>query len=120
MPNPIQSAAFFQSGLINHNDEQKSIVMVGGTNCKSTIVFDSKTRSWSKKADLPFVIYGGATLPYKDSFIIIGGYQYKNSAGLEKSILYYNPLLDKWEVLEEEMRSARVYFTAFYVPNDYC
>ena len=95
----------------------QSILITGGST-NSTEQFDFQTMSWSKSTDLPYEIASGVTLPYKDSFVIIGGHDtdYTNT----KSILFYDNLSNKWEILDVELEIGRADFTAFYVPDYFC
>ena len=119
MPSQMEYRTNFYSGLVTQPDGSKSGMIAGGIIKSSSEMFDFKTNSWTKKADLPYKLGGGSTLPYRDSFIIIGGNNY-DSWSESKSILYYNPLFNKWETLEEELKLGRTYFTAFYVPDQFC
>ena len=119
MPRLLEESFNFQSGIVNQSDGSKSIMIVGGNKKSSSELFDFQTNSWTKKADLPYQLNSGSTLPYKDSFIIIGGFIYE-SWRKSKSILYYDPLLDRWETLKEELNIPRQHFAAFYVPNYFC
>ena len=117
MPSPMQSRRCVEAGIVNRNG-RKSIVVAGGfTN--SSKLFDFETMTWKRTSDLPFRIFSGSALPYKDGLVIIAGH-YSKLATSAKSILYYDAVLDKWEVLEEELKVARCHFTAFFVPDQFC
>lgn len=70
------------------------------------------------KSSLPFDIRNGQSVPWKDSFLIVGGYSYDKGDYLD-SILYYNPQTDAWDLMNQRMKKTRQRFTAFSVPKDF-
>ena len=69
------------------------------------------------KQSLPVDITFSASVPYKDSFIIVGGNSDFTRGNLD-TIYYYNPSLDDWELLGR-MRYERSQATAFMVPDSF-
>ena len=74
---------------------------------------------WEPRALLPKEIYQGASVPYQDSFLIVGGYNQEIEDDYLDSIYYYNPITDNWDEFDEKLTYKRRYFTAFLVPDSF-
>ena len=91
--------------------------MAGGQNSKTSEIFDLATQTWRYGPDLPVSnqLYWGASVPYGDTFLIIGGYDYEYS----DSILSFDPTLDSWVELPQKLTQGRNKFAAFLAPDDF-
>ena len=72
MPSPRK---YVQAGLVQYSDGSEHIVVTGGC-CYTelTEIFNLQTFTWSVGEDLPVAIGYGASVPFEDSFLIVGGY----------------------------------------------
>ncbi len=107
-----------QAGLVTYPDGKKGILVAGGDYDSSSYFLDLETLTWERKASLPTDIHLGASVPFENSFLIVGGisddiHEYLNT------IFYYNPNLDQWELLSAFMHYERGRFAAFLVPDSY-
>ena len=60
--------------------------------------------------DLPIEVYGADSVPYEDSFLLVGGADYTTSQPLD-TILNYIPSNDSWIEMPSKLNNARVYPT---------
>ena len=119
MPTP---RSHVQAGLVKYSDGSEHIVVAGGYDgsfySDVTEIFHLQTQTWSTGDNLPVEIRDGASVPFEDSFLIVGGYS-SNGGGYLDTIHYFNPLLQKWETRDETMKDGRYLLAAFMVPNSY-
>ena len=76
MPTPRY---YVQAGLVKYSDGSEHIVVAGGRSVNNdylavTEIFDLQTQTWSVGDNLPVESIGGASVPFEDSFIIVGEY----------------------------------------------
>ena len=64
---------------------------------------------------LPKSIYYAASVPYDNSFLLIGGYG--SGTGDLADIYKYNPDNDEWTMLESELKTPRYRHVALLVPQ---
>lgn len=121
-------------GMITHRNEEgkavHEIVIVDGK--YPTEILNLNTLEWRRGPPLPVEFRFGTTLQYGDSFLILGGLVNERASfrGLQKgemelkSILEYDVDTEKWNIRDDVMNRRRSkksgWFTAFYVPNDWC
>ncbi len=108
------------AGLVTYPDGKQGILVAGGvsgTDVTITHFINLETLVWEIRADLPYKMQTGASVPFKDSFLIVGGWQ--NNTITSDRIWYYNPVNDKWEMRDEILMQGRSHPTAFLVPDDY-
>ena len=55
--------------------------------------------------DLPFALKGAASVPYNDSFLLVGGYDYHT--GYLDTILQYIPESDSWVEMPSKLETPR-------------
>ena len=79
-----------------------------------TEIFNLQTLDWSQGEDLPVGIFQGASVQFKDSFLLVGG---ESEDAWINTIYYFNPQDQKWEKRNETMKQGRRDFAAFLVPN---
>ncbi len=92
-------------------------VLISGGGDSSSYFLDLDTLIWQPKSSLPLAIYIGASVPYLDSFLIVGGHIDGQTSDLN-TIYYYNPSVDDWEVIGT-MSIGRRALTAFMVPESF-
>ena len=104
-----------QAGLIINADDSRGILVAGGYNSETTAEYlNLDTLLWEPRASLPQDVHYGASVPYQDSFLIVGG----NTGSTLETIYYYNPTFDRWDLLYE-MNLGRENLAAFLVPDSY-
>ena len=109
---------FCQAGLVTYPDGTKGIIAAGGYYTEKSVDFlDLDTLIWEPRPRMPINIYIGVSVPYQDSFLIVGGYSSDGPNYLD-TIYYYNPMTDEFELLGQ-MMDERETFAAFLVPDYY-
>ena len=93
-PMPIERSDCF-AGLVTYPNGKQGILVAGGISSSEpdatiTNFMDLDTLVLDNKANLPYRMSNGASVPFKDSFLIVGGQQ--NSTGKSDLLWYYNPL----------------------------
>ena len=82
---------------------------------KSSEELDLATLTWSPGPDLPNPIAFGESVPFRNSFLIVGGskgYRYFD-------VIYeYNPENKDWMQRPQRLKKERISFTAFLIPDD--
>ena len=71
---------------------------------------------WHFGTDLPYVIYGGATVQLNNTFLIVGGF---NGTYLD-TIWTFDVVAEGWTLLNEHLTIGREFTAAFLVPDDFC
>ena len=61
---------------------------------------------WTLGNDLPFGLWGADSVPYGDSFVLVGGYIEPDDAPSD-AILLYNPTDDSWVVMEGALKRPK-------------
>lgn len=116
---PIPKAGV-QAGYVRYPDGSHGIMVTGGTlGVKNSDFLDLDTLLWIPKASLDDDIGYGASVPFRDSFLIVGGIRVFAANNYLNTIYYYNPDSDTWIQLEKNMLRQRYKFAAFMVSDDY-
>ena len=123
---PMPTArGYCQAGLVTYPDGSQGVLVAGGAdqdyNAIDTVEFlNLRTMVWEPKQNLPTQIRKGQSVPYLDSFVIVGGLNDATSNATEflDGVLYYNPSLDQWDQVAQ-MEYPRYNFAAFLVPDRY-
>ena len=91
-----------------------------GTALSTTEIYDVTTDSWSKGTPLPVELLGAAVVPYKSTFLVIGG---KSGAtdrhrwGLESDKVYLYTTSGEWrEMTHLKLSEAKSGVAAMLVP----
>ena len=63
-----------QAGLVRYADGSETLIAAGGQNSDLVFTFDLATQIWLPGPRLPHDIDLGASVPYEDSLLIVGGY----------------------------------------------
>ena len=64
--------------------------------------------------DLPTAVFGADSVPYEDSFLLVGGADYYSYQTLD-TILNYIPINDTWIEMPSKLKTPRVYPTVIPV-----
>ncbi len=113
MPTP---RADCQAGFVTYPDGTNGVLVAGGNYERRAEFLNLETLVWVPKADLPVDIHLGASVPYQDSFLIVGGI--KVSSTYLDSVYYYNPNSDIWELIYT-LDYGTAYSGAFLVPDSF-
>ena len=70
--------------------------------------------TWTFSNDLPFGLWGADSVPYGDSFVLVGGYIEPNDVESD-AILLYKPMDDSWDVMEGALKTPKRYVKAINV-----
>ncbi len=117
LPSMPTARSWCQAGFVTYRNGDKGILVAGGDSSDTVDFLNLDTLIWEPKQNLPFDIYRGASVPFQDGFLIVGGES--DSQGYLDTIYYYNPTLDQWDLLDQRMKDKRETFTAFLVPDYY-
>ncbi len=110
---------YCQAGLITYPDGTQGIIVAGGYYDEKSVDFlNLDTLIWEPRPEMPINIHEGMSVPYKDSFLIVGGYSTQVRSDHLDTIYYYNPMSDEFELLGH-MMDKRETFAAFMVPDHY-
>lgn len=105
-----------QAGVVTYPDGTEGILVAGGTGLRKTYFLDLDTLTWHAKRDLPTDIEFGMSVPFKDSFLLVGG---TGSQGIRDTIYYYDSSANQWDLMSPKMDHKRETFAAFLVPDEY-
>ena len=108
---------FCQAGFVTYPNGVRGILVTGSNGEVSSEFLDLDTLLWEPKASLPFDVRMATPVPYRDSFLNVGGRSFV--LGYLDTILYYDPMQDLWVVLDERMEFGRESFAAFMVEDQY-
>ena len=105
------------AGLVTYPDGSKGILAAGGYDIISTEFLNLDTMTWEYKKDLPIPNGYGRSVPYKESFLIVTGWN--TADGYLNTIYYYNPAADNWDMLPRTVNTGGAFFEAYLLPPDY-
>ena len=100
---------------------QEVIVASGWYDIDSkTEILDLETKQWRSGPvyPVPGRISGASTIPYKDSFIAIGGHIVY--VGYTDRIYYFDRESDAWAPMSASLAEERYFFPTLYIPDDAC
>ena len=92
-------------GVVTLSDGTKEIVVAGGKNQATTEIYSIATNTWRPSDNLPTSTERMSSVPYKTSFVAIGG---RVGGSRIDSVLYFDPVLHTWETLPVTLQSARM------------
>ena len=100
----------------------REIVVTSGyysTGGQTTEIFNLDSQTWRAGPQLPTAeeTYSGTTLPYGNSFLVVGGYSIVS--GCRSEIWLFNPDSYEWEVIAT-MTQERYSLTAIAMPENTC
>ena len=93
--------------------------MTGGQSAngvlQSTEILDLDTMQWSAGPNLPGPRYDAASVPYKNTFLVVGGKD--GGHAVQDTIFEFDPETGDWITRIEQMTLKRSLFAAFMVPD---
>ena len=119
----LQVKTWYFAGLVTYPDRSRHIVAAGGYELDDTLTYiydlDLGIGMWRPGPDLPFL--NGASVPYGDTFLVVGGEQNYFPYYDSDLISEFNPdpSAERWNLRPERLKSSKLYMTAFLVPDDY-
>ena len=102
-----------------YNNGHKKLVVAGGLNAdwnalSSSEELNLESLQWSSGPDLPLPIAFGESVPFRNSFLIVGGsHGYKFS----EAIFGYNAESNGWLRMPQQLKKRRSSFAAFLIPD---
>ena len=108
-----------EAGYVIYPNGDNGILVAGGESETSSEFYNLQTGLWTPKASLPVDFFYSSSVPYQDSFLIVGGRSYSFGDDLD-TIFKYNADLDQWDQFQQTLRYARYDFAAFLVPDSFC
>ena len=111
---------FAQCGIAQAADGSgPELVIAGGVDLNlKTYIYNVQSMTWRQGKDLPIPIKGGASVPYDDSFLIVGGETNDWTPRAVNSIYYYNSMGEEWLLRPEKLGEANRYLAAVMVAED--
>ena len=104
---------------MTYPDGSRGILAAGGLSENSCEFLDIDTLDgWVPRAALPYGLGHGASVPYNDSFLIVGGFNYNGNYATDE-ILFYNPERDSWDSMQQSLDDSRTDMPAFLVPDEF-
>ena len=86
----------------------------------SVEILDLNTNTWRSGLNpLPEALYAGASIPYEDSFLAVGGTLSNPSVESDK-IYKYEPDTESWTTLPKTLDVGRGFAVAMLVPDAFC
>ena len=83
-------------------------VVAGGSNYEgypvSSEIFDLSSQTWSPGPDLPFPVLFATSVPFGDTFLVVGGI---GDGEYLQSILEFDPVANDWIVRPERLSVGR-------------
>lgn len=107
---------FFQAGFVQYPNGTRQLVVAGGLHTSFSYGLDLDTLQWTTLPLLPQPISLGASVPYGDSFLIVGGFI---QGGAEKTVYTFDPQLEDWILLPQKLQIGREQTAAFLVPDTF-
>ena len=109
-----------QAGLATDESGMQRVVATGGRNGDvTTYLLDvAGTGLWLPGPDLPHEIYGGASVPFGDAFLVAGGYG-ASTGGYLDTVYAFDASADVWRLEDAALAEGRTMLAAFTVPETY-
>ena len=108
------------AGLAIYPDSSRKIIIAGGyPSVDYSQTYDLDTGVWLPGPLLPTdKKYAGESVPFGDTFLILGGKD--ASSSMTSSIHEFDSATETWILRNEYMDKVNAYFTAFWVPDEFC
>jgi len=100
-----------QAGLVGG----KEVVVVAGASTDATQVFDLDSNTWRRVNSFNGSLYGGASVPFRDNFLVVGG---RIQSLAQRSVFTYDTVEESWLQLPQQLETVRDAFAAFLTPFD--
>ena len=103
-------------------DGRRKLVVAGGAIAQTTltatsVLLDLDTMVWSNGPNLPMAINMALAVPYKDSFIIVGGVT-PGGSNAQHNIFEFNVNTESFDFRGESIQISRYHHWAFLVPDE--
>ena len=111
---------YSNSGLATFANGTQVLIVAGGYNgneLSSTEILNlDSVDQWSNGPNLPIGLREGSSVPFKDTFLIIGGYDFNDDSS--PNIYEYDVRNEAWITREEKLTTPRRLFAAFLIPEE--
>ncbi len=95
-------------------------MVAGGDYAGPSVEFlDLDTLTWAPKQSLPHDLRLAESVPFQDSFLIVGGDMDYNTGDSLDTIYYYNPAEDSWDLMDQKLSVPGGPSAAFMVPDSF-
>lgn len=102
------------AGLVTYPDGTQGILVTAGSDDVSSHFLNLETLLWEPKADFPYIVDRAPSVPFQDSFLVVGGY----SAAYIRTIHFYDTAADEWKGIAN-MEEGKRYTAALMVPDSF-
>ena len=75
--------------------------------------------TWTYGPDLPYKIYYGASVQWKETFIIVGGSS-TEFIDTSDTLYVFDAEKNEWNRLNQTLNIGRIWTAALMVPDDFC
>ena len=121
LPSQTVSRKAPAAGLVKRPNGWLQVVIAGGlsagnSDLASSEVYDIESQTWSTGPNLPSAWYVAASVPFGDTFLVVGGDKFSGSSS--NNIYEFDPAGNSWITRQEKLSLARYDHTAFFVPDE--
>ena len=111
------SREWSHAGLVKFKNGPEVVMVAAGDHTNTVEIFNLGTWEWSYHTSWTEYRAGGMSVPYGDTFLVVGGEI--SSGDYSTEILWFNLDTEAWETRPEVVPSQTAYSAAFFVPNSY-
>ena len=116
-PRMLRARDSCQAGLVTFNNGTKAIVAAGGYAFENTTEFlNLDDMTWRYGPDLPYQIFYGSSVQWKNSFIIVAG----SGPTTLDTLWTFDVETNEWTLLDKKLTIPRYWTAAVMLPDDYC
>ena len=121
LPPLKQGRSGLQAGIVTYPDNTKTIIVTGGyydsneSDTTEVLNLDS-TDEWVDGPMLPKALQNGASVQFKGTLLVVGGYGDDNQAS---DVIYeFDVMNNNWIEKEEKLMNGRYHAAAFLIPDE--
>ena len=104
--------------MVEFPDGKRKLVVTGTPYVSTTEILDLDTLQWTDGPGLPFPWAYTASVPYKNTFLVIGGLGTHSGTVYSTDIYEFDPVNMNWITRSETLTQGRHSHAAFLVPDD--
>ncbi len=118
LPRIPSTKKWSQAGLVTYADGTQGILAVGGENERTSEFLEFGALTWKPKQSLPNDIYFGASVPFRNSLLMVGG-ESNDLGKVLDTIYFYDQNNEEWQLLDQRLSVKRRNLAAFMVPDSF-
>ena len=115
-----KARGYHACGLATNKDGKQEVIIAGGDTSTgrtdSVEVYSIEDNRWMAGNSLPVALYYMASVPFRNSFLVVGGYS--STEGFSSRIYMYNGEDGTWTKQPISLQKARYQHTAILVSSD--